>query len=159
MGQSGLGQFRGISAGNIDAKGRIAVPKRYRQVIADEAQSRMVATIDTEATCLLLYTFPEWELIEQKIETLSSFNPVTRRIQRLLIGHATEMELDGQGRVLLPPLLREYAGLQKRVVMIGQGCKFELWDESHWQASRETWLKDGLSELQELPTELGDISL
>ena len=102
----------------------------------------MIVTIDTEQPCLLIYPLPEWELIEEKIEALPSFNPTTRRIQRLLIGHATEVEVDGNGRMLLSNPLREYAQLGKKVVLIGQGKKFELWDEGIWSQRMESWLSE-----------------
>jgi len=102
----------------------------------------MIVTIDTEQPCLLIYPLPEWELIEEKIEDLPSFNPATRRIQRLLIGHATEVEVDGAGRMLLSNPLREYAQLGKKVVLIGQGKKFELWDEAVWNERMHTWLHE-----------------
>ena len=99
-------------------------------------------TIDTQQPCLLIYPLPEWELIEEKIEALPSFNPATRRIQRLLIGHATEVEVDTNGRMLLANPLREYAQLGKKVVLIGQGKKFELWDEERWNERMGSWLSE-----------------
>lgn len=151
--------FRGINAVNLDVKGRIAIPARYRVQLRENAEGRLVVTIDTEDSCLLLYPLPGWKAIEQKIEALPSFNRVTRRIQRLLIGHATEVELDKNNRILLPPLLRDYAGLDKRVVLIGQGKKFELWDEKQWDSNRNGWLAEGLSASDELPEHLLDLSL
>jgi MraZ protein len=108
----------------------------------------------------LLYPLTEWEEIEKKLAALPSFNPTARRIQRLLIGHATDIEMDGQGRILLPPLLREYAGLKKRAVLVGQGKKFELWDEAQWEARRDQWLQEE-SETRDsdLPDEVKSISL
>ena len=150
--------FRGLTGINLDTKGRMVMPTRYREALARDG-STVILTIDTEATCLLLYPVKEWELIEKKIEALPSFNQATRRIQRLLIGHATEVELDGNGRILLPPLLREYAGLDKRVMLVGQGKKFELWDETQWQQGRAQWLTEAAGKLSELPTGLESISL
>ncbi len=150
--------FRGIHAINVDDKGRIAVPSRFRAQLDAIGDSRLVVTIDTESPCLLLYPFAEWESIEQKLQALPSFNQVTRRIQRLLIGHATELELDSHGRVLLPPLLREHAKLTKRVTLLGQGRKFELWDEHVWQTHRGQWLNENLIS-DGLPAELEAISL
>lgn len=150
--------FRGINAVNLDPKGRIAIPTRCRARLVDEANSRLVVTIDTEDNCLLLYPFPEWELIEQKLEALPSFNKAARRIQRLLIGHATELEMDGSGRVLLPSLLRDYASIEKSAVLVGQVNKFEIWSEANWHLKRDVWLADGLNG-SELPPELQDISL
>lgn len=151
--------FRGINAVNLDVKGRMAMPMRYRVQLENEVQGRLVVTIDTEEKCLLLYPLPVWEEIEKKIEALPSFNRLTRRIQRLLIGHATEVEFDGNGRILLPPLLREYACLDKKVILVGQGKKFEIWSEKLWGSGRDGWLATGLNEKTELPTELQSISL
>ena len=135
-------KFRGVSNLSLDAKGRIVLPARYRERLLDICHSEMIVTIDTEQPCLLIYPLPEWELIEEKIEALPSFNPTTRRIQRLLIGHATEVEVDGNGRMLLSNPLREYAQLGKKVVLIGQAKKFELWDEGIWSQRMESWLSE-----------------
>ncbi|MBX3709331.1 MAG: division/cell wall cluster transcriptional repressor MraZ [Gammaproteobacteria bacterium] len=152
--------FRGINGINIDAKGRIAMPTRYRERLQLDSKSAVVLTIDTEERCLLLYPLPEWEEIERKLARLPSFNPAARRIQRLLVGHATDVEMDGQGRILLPPLLREYAGLNKRAVLVGQGKKFELWDEAHWDESRSQWLQEESDTSDSpLPDEVRSISL
>lgn len=147
--------FRGINAINLDGKGRLAVPVRYREALG----LSLVLTIDTEETCLLLYPAKEWQVIEGNLQRLPSFNAVARRIQRLLIGHATDLEMDAQGRMLLPPLLREYAQLDKRVVMIGQGNKFEVWAETLWQAKREQWLVAEASKQDSLPDEMKTFSL
>ena len=152
--------FRGINGVNIDAKGRIVMPTRYRERLQLEGQNVVVLTIDTEARCLLLYPLSEWEDIERKLASLPSFNPAARRIQRLLMGHATDIEIDAQGRMLLPPLLREYAKLNKRVVMVGQGRKLELWDESYWNQCREAWLQEESNATDSiLPEEVKAISL
>ena len=135
-------KFRGVSNLSLDAKGRIVLPARYRERLLEICHGELIVTIDTEQPCLLIYPLPEWELIEEKIEALPSFNPTTRRIQRLLIGHATEVEVDGNGRMLLSNPLREYAQLGKKVVLIGQGKKFELWDEAIWSQRMESWLSE-----------------
>ena len=146
--------FRGINAINLDSKGRLAIPARYRDGLGEQ----VVVTIDTEEACLLLYPVLQWQTIEDSLQRLPSFNAAARRIQRLLIGHATDITLDGNGRTLLPPLLRDYANLDKKVVMIGQGNKFEIWDETSWQAKRETWLKEEASS-EGLPDELQTLFL
>lgn len=152
--------FRGINGINIDAKGRIVMPSRYRDQLHAANKSLMVITIDTDERCLLLYPQLEWEEIEQKIAALPSFNPAARRIQRLLIGHATDVEMDGQGRILLPSKLRDYAGLTKNSVLVGQGRKFELWDEARWEERRETWLEEEAQVTEaDLPDEVKSISL
>lgn len=150
--------FRGINAITVDSKGRMAMPARYRTRLQDEASSQLVVTIDAEEKCLLLYPLPAWETIETKIGELSSFNQITRRIQRLLIGHATEVEMDSQGRILLPPLLREYASVEKQAMLLGQGKKFELWDEKSWQERRDSWLSEQ-GDTQTMPAELQQLSL
>ena len=151
--------FRGANFINLDTKGRMAMPMRYRSQLSLESKEQLVITIDTEDKCLLLYPFSFWEEIEKKIENLSSFNQVTRRIQRLLIGHATELEMDGSGRILLPPLLREYASLDRSIILVGQGKKFEIWDKKIWTENRDNWLAKGLNELSTLPPELQSLSL
>ncbi|OGT41946.1 MAG: cell division/cell wall cluster transcriptional repressor MraZ [Gammaproteobacteria bacterium RIFCSPHIGHO2_12_FULL_37_34] len=152
--------FRGINGINIDAKGRMVMPTRYRERLQLDSKSIIILTIDTEERCLLLYPLPEWEEIERKLAVLPSFNPAARRIQRLLIGHAADVEMDNQGRVLLPPLLREYAGLNKRAVLVGQGKKFELWDEAHWEKCRICWLEEESNSTDSaLPDEVKSISL
>lgn len=150
--------LRGVHALSMDAKGRMAVPARYRTVLADWCESMLVATIDTSEKCILIYPLPEWEVIQEKIEALSSFNAKTRKIQRLLIGHATDLEVDTNGRVLLPSALREFAMLDKKVVLIGQGKKFELWDEQVWNDRRDSWLDEDV-DLDDLPADLMQLSL
>ncbi len=149
--------FRGVNQINLDAKGRMAIPARYRDKIAACCDGQLVATIDTEERCLLLYPLEEWEAIQEKIEALPSFNPAARRIQRLLIGHATDIDMDGNGRLLLPAPLRDYAELDKKLVLLGQGQKFEIWSESRWLSTREEYLQDVDS--GELPEDLQNLSL
>lgn len=135
------------------------MPSRYRELLSVENKTHLVVTIDTEETCLLLYPVLEWQRIEESLQKLPSFNPVARRIQRLLIGHATDIEMDAQGRLLLPPELRQYALLQKQAVLIGQGNKFEIWDEGYWQVRRAKWLEEESQHQDELPLEMQSFSL
>src|SRR3990167_641412 len=151
--------FRGLHAVNLDAKGRLAIPSRFREKLDLDSVKELVVTIDTESPCLLLYPLPDWEIIEQKLEALPSFNPATRRIQRLLIGHATELEMDNNSRILLPTLLRQHANLEKHIMFVGQGKKFELWDEQKWYEYREKWLAEEANPSEEIPTELRSLSL
>ena len=151
--------FRGLNAVSIDNKGRIAIPARYRQLIKDKAEEMLVLTIDPQESCLWLYAYPQWEEIEATLNSLPSFSPPARRIQRLLIGHATELEMDKNGRILLPPLLREYAALDKNIMLVGQSNKFEIWDEAQWRAAREQWLEQGWDDEEGAPGELRGLSL
>lgn len=133
------------------------MPTRYRDRLVSHCDGQLVVTVDRDH-CLLLYPLPEWEVLERKLVKLPSLNKQARRLQRLLIGHATEMELDGNGRILLPPPLREFAELDKRIVMIGQGNKFEIWNEAQWADRRDQWLNEVDGD-EDLPTELESLSL
>jgi len=150
--------FRGVNSLNLDAKGRMAMPTSYRQRLSDTCGGQMVITVDSRDRCLLLYPLQEWEIIERKLQKLSSFNKHSRRLQRLLIGHAAEVEMDGSGRLLVPPPLREFAKMEKRVVLVGQSNKFECWNEALWNESRDEWLAEG-DDPGELPEEMETFSL
>ena len=132
--------FRGVNTLNLDAKGRLAIPTRYRDVLARQGDGHMVVTINYAERCLWLYPLTEWEDIERKLVALPSLDAAAQRLKRILIGHASDCDLDASGRVLLPGPLREFADLRKRVVLIGQGNKFEIWDENLWNTQREAWL-------------------
>ncbi|MCP3678793.1 MAG: division/cell wall cluster transcriptional repressor MraZ [Gammaproteobacteria bacterium] len=151
--------FRGIHTVNLDAKGRMAIPTRYRQRLMGIAAGKLIITIDTEEACLLLYPQSVWEEIEAKIAALPSLNKIARRLQRLLIGHAVEVEMDGNGRILVATPLRDYAALNKQMVLLGQGQKFELWDEKSWKTRRDSWLSEESGSDGSLPDALGDIVL
>lgn len=147
--------FQGAAQLNLDSKGRFAIPARYRELLLEHCAGNLVLTADADG-CLLIYPQPEWRPIYDKLNKLSSFNPKSRALQRLLIGYASDEVMDSAGRVLIPPSLRTYALLDKRVMLVGQGNKFELWDESKWQAQQEA----GLSFIEGgLPPELEGFSL
>lgn len=143
--------FLGVNALNLDAKGRMAIPAKYRSALAECCGARVVATINPSDSCLWLYPENEWREIARKVSRL----PATKKnqlLQRLLLGHATECEMDGQGRILVSPELRKHAGLDKKVSLVGLGHKFEIWDEDSWAGNREEWLleaNDGESDLSE----------
>lgn len=128
--------FRGINPLSLDGKGRLAMPAKHRQHLLETAGGQMVLTIDRDR-CLLLYPLPVWEEVERQLIKLSSTNPRARALKRLLLGHAEECGLDASGRILLPAPLREFANLEKRVVLVGQGNKFEIWNEEVWNTWRE----------------------
>jgi MraZ protein len=149
--------FRGATKVTLDDKGRMVMPNRYREQIAERAQGRLIVTVDRDQ-CLLIYPLPEWEQIELKLMSLPSLHPQTRRLQRLMVGHATDLELDGHGRVLLPTELREFAKLERYGMLVGQGNRFELWDEARWNERRDLWL-NGEEGSTDLPSELESLSL
>ena len=148
--------FRGATKVTIDAKGRLAIPTRYRDRLASRSNGQLVVTVDRDY-CLLLYPYPDWEEIERKLIRLPSLNKQARRLQRLMVGYATELELDGNGRILLSRELREFAGIERQAILIGQGNKFELWNDEIWNKKRDTWLSD--EEDGNLLAELESLSL
>ncbi|CDL85535.1 division/cell wall cluster transcriptional repressor MraZ [Xenorhabdus szentirmaii] len=151
--------FRGATLVNLDSKGRLTVPARYREMLNKESNGQMVCTIDLHQPCLLLYTLPEWEIIEEKLSRLSSMNPAERRVQRLLLGHASECQMDSAGRLLLANVLRQHAGLTKEVMLVGQFNKFELWDEQVWYQQVENDIATEQSTQEPLSARLQDLSL
>jgi len=142
----------------LDAKGRFAIPGKHRIALTgalDGAERTLIVTADP-SRCLLIYPRATWEPIQARLMALSSFNEEIRGLQRLLVGHADEVDMDGAGRVLVPPALRQYAALEHRIVLVGQGNKFELWDEAKWneQTARAIRFPAG-----GLPSELDGFSL
>jgi len=150
--------FRGVQHINMDAKGRLAMPLRQRLPLMDESAGNLVATIDTQVRCLVMYPLSEWERVERDIQALPALNPAVKRFQRLVLGYASDLQLDGNGRLLLPPALREYASLDKKLVLVGQGRKLELWAEELWLEERERALADSSADA-ELPAELLSLNL
>ncbi len=134
--------FKGIHNLSLDSKGRLGIPITYRDQIIGHLRGSMVITIDTEEQCLLLYPSTIWLKIQDKISNLPSFNKNARRIQRLLIGHAEDIEVDSSGRILISKPLRNYASLEKKIILIGQGEKFEIWDQNSWNKNVEKWRKE-----------------
>lgn len=152
--------FRGASSVNLDAKGRMGIPSRFRDVLSKRCDGRLVLTVNhTREQCLWLYPLDEWDNVERQVANLPSFDPTAQELKRFLIGYATDCELDSIGRVRVSPLLREFAGLEKRVVLIGQRNKFEIWDESLWNKRCEEWLQQTEPGERQLPIELESISL
>ena len=134
--------FKGIHNINLDSKGRLGIPTTYRDLIMSLLKGSMVITIDTEEKCLLLYPSSIWSKIQNKINELPSFNKNARRIQRLLIGHAEDIDVDSSGRILISRPLREYASLTKKIILIGQGEKFEIWDQHSWNENVDKWREE-----------------
>ena len=131
--------FRGATKVTLDAKGRLAIPTRYRDRILSRSNGEVVVTVDRDY-CLLISPYPDWEEIERKLIRLPTMNKQARRLQRLMVGYATEMELDGNGRILISKELREFANLDRQAILLGQGKKFELWNDKSWSDKRDSWL-------------------
>ena len=150
--------FRGVNNINLDAKGRMAVPTRYRQPLYEAANGSLVITINHSERCLWIMPINEWLILENKVAQLPNMNSHAQRLQRILIGHATEVDMDKSGRLLIPPPLRDFAGLDKHVVLVGQVNKFELWSEPVWNDRRDQWLAEEFKD-DTLPIDLESLSL
>jgi MraZ protein len=133
--------FKGFSTISIDAKGRLAIPARHRDQISVDDAGALILTLNPWDRCLWLYPASQWEIIETKLQGLSDFDHESRRTKQIIRGYATDCSLDGQGRVLLPTELRNFALLDKRIAFLGQGNKFEIWDEIIWNQQRDAWLE------------------
>lgn len=147
--------FRGASKVSLDAKGRLAIPTRYRERLLIRCDGNLILTVDKDH-CLLLYPLPDWEELERKLVRLPSMNKVARRIVRIMVGYATEVDMDGNGRILISRELREFASLDRQGIFLGQGNKFELWDEPTWNEKRDAWLSD--DDDDDMPADLELIS-
>ena len=141
--------FKGIHNINLDGKGRLTIPTKYRNTITDQSNGSMVVTMDTEEKCLLLYPSTIWATIEKKINDLPSFSKNHRRIQRILIGHAEDLDLDSAGRILLSKPLRLAADMSKKITLIGQGEKFEIWNEDTWNTKVNNWRSEETDESEQ----------
>ncbi len=151
--------FRGANKLNLDNKGRLAIPVGYRNGLEGRCGGKLVVTVNnTREKCLWLYPMDEWVVVEQKVVKLSSFDPNHQKLKRFLIGYASDVEMDKTGRILVPGSLREFAGLDKTVFLVGQGNKFEIWDESLWNKKCAKWLKEELDP-GTMSVELEQISL
>lgn len=134
--------FRGGPVLTLDAKGRLTVPARYRDVLVSTVEGQLVIA-KNPAGCLTLYPKPVWEAFEADIARLPMKFEGWRR---LYIGSASDVEIDGASRVLIPPELRAWAGLEREVVFMGVGDKFELWDKARYEAGEAMTIAGGLPE-------------
>lgn len=167
MGQTGVfgsrcvrenGVFRGINPINLDAKGRLALPAKYRDRVSDRCDGHMVLTVHPFDRCLLLYPLADWEVIESQVNALpNSTSRQARRLQHLMVGYATELDLDSANRLLLPAMHREHAELDKRLILVGQGQKFEVWSDARWSTMTEAYLDEPVGD--DASDELTNLSL
>jgi MraZ protein len=147
--------FRGTTNLSMDAKGRLAVPAKHRDALFAQSSGNVVLTAHPHG-CLLLYPQPAWEPIEAKMMALSSFDKQSSGLQRLLVGYAEDVVVDNAGRLLVSPTLREFAGLEKEVMLVGQGSHFEMWNLSAWRKQLEHVMG---GDSIEMPAELEGFSL
>lgn len=149
--------FRGGSSVKLDAKGRLALPTRYRALLTERYDGRLVLTVHDDG-CLLLYPQPEWDDIELQLIRTPNQDRRTRDMQRMLVGYATEVEMDGNGRILIAPRLRDFAHLEKSVALVGVGKKFEIWNEEDWEQIGSGWM-GGRADKEDLPHPLETLTL
>jgi len=147
--------FRGLNKISLDTKGRVSIPTKYRNELIKISKNKLICTIDLDH-CLLLYPLNHWLKIEEKIMKLPSLDNSSRKLQRLLVGHAVEIDIDSSARILIPSELREFSKINKEAMFIGQGKRFEIWDYLTWTKSREKWLE---KETLTLPKDFEMLSL
>lgn len=125
----------------------MAVPARYRERLMDLCAGQLVITCDYQYPCLLLYPMPQWQEIEQQLAALPALDRQARALQRLIVGQAEDVAMDSHGRILLPAALRGKVKLEKRVMFVGQGRKFEIWDTERWNVCLEEAEQDAGEQL------------
>lgn len=122
--------FRGRFEHSIDDKGRTSIPMKFRELLSSHYDERLI--VSNFDHCLWAYPVPEWQKIEEKVAALPQFNPQVKALQRLFISAAAECPIDKQGRILVPPTLREYAGLERDIIMVGMTKRIEIWSKERW---------------------------
>ena len=145
--------FRGEYSLSLDAKGRLAIPSRYREQLLEDCAGQLIVTISLLERCLVVYPFPRWQRIENELKDLPALDSQAQAINHLLIGHAVDCDMDSNGRVLLSQALRKFAGLGKRIMMVGQVDKFEIWDDTGWNQRRDELLA-GVPQLHREPSDV-----
>ena len=149
--------FRGVHTISIDNKGRIKIPSRHHELIMNACDGRLILSIHPDDNCLLLYALSDWQKLEIKVSALPSLNIHSKRLKRKLIGHATECEMDKVSRLIIPIKLREYASINKKVILSGQGNNFEIWNEATWNNHINNL--DSLSKREDIPAEISQLAL
>ena len=156
-GKRGVVLFRGIYPLNMDSKGRIAIPTKLRPELHERCDGKLMVTADPDR-CLMLYTFPDWEKVEKQFDSRPTLNQSVRNLKRLIIGHAMECDMDGQGRISFSEALRQFASLDKQVVLVGQTSKFEIWNEAAWNERCAALCNDiSLNALDQLDPAVADL--
>lgn len=145
--------FRGRYEHSIDAKGRLSVPSKFREILVANYDERLILT--NFDNCLWAYPVREWKLVEEKVAALPQFKPEVKALQRFFISAASECPLDPNGRIIVPNTLRRYGGLMKDVVMVGMTKRIEIWARERWQKVFEQAEKD----LTSLGGKLADLGL
>lgn len=149
----GEAMFRGRFEHSVDEKGRTSVPAKFREVLSAQFDERLI--VSNFDHCLWAYPVAEWQKIEEKVASLPQFNAKVKALQRLFISAACECPIDKHGRMLIPPTLRDYAGLTRDIVMVGMVKRIEIWDKARWAKVFE----DSQQLIQEEDGALADLGL
>lgn len=144
--------FRGWHDHTIDHKGRISIPSKFRETLEDHFSPQLVITFFEK--CLVAYPQEEWQHLERKVSSLPQLKPQVRHFERYFISGAIHCEVDKQGRILIPPILREYAEIEKDVVFVGMLKKIEIWSKPKWKEAFEESKKQ-FSQSGDILAELG----
>lgn len=147
--------FTGADSLNLDAKGRLSMPTAHRDALMELCDGQLYITRHWRVKCLLLYPLPKWEQVRDDLIKKPNVDQVSQMMSRLVLGHAKPVSLDANNRLLIPPNLRESVGLEKEILLLGMGEKFELWNERHFSDLSESWYEtsDGLA-FDEIPEHL-----
>ena len=137
--------FLGRYAHTLDAKGRLAIPARFRDAMAEG----LVLTRGIDR-CLTLYPMVAWRPLAEKVSALPITDPDARNLRRLFFAEASDLALDGQGRILVPPELRRYAGLEREALVVGMDTAIEIWSPERWQAVETLMEAEGAAIAQRL---------
>ena len=149
--------FRGRFEYTIDPKGRVNIPSRFREQLSETGHESVVIT--NYSGCIYAYPSAEWERIEEKLASrVSSVNRKKNAFVRFFVGGAVETVPDKQGRILIPPSLRAYAGLERDIVMIGMPNRFEIWDRGRWDVEVGRFEKEGFED-SELAREIDSLGI
>lgn len=143
--------FRGRYEHTIDVKGRISVPAKFRELLSSQYSESLIITNFDQ--CLWAYPAAEWKVVEDKIASLPQFRPEVKAMQRFFVSAASECPLDKQGRIIVPPTLRDYASLDKDCVMVGMSRRIEIWSKARWEQvfnAAEQTLENSINKLTEL---------
>ena len=151
--------FRGHSTLSLDAKGRLVMPSRFRDLLSENQVTQLVVSIDMQGKKLTLYPFEQWKAFEQRLMSMPSLNEAVQRLQNMIIGNAFEVEPDNNGRISIPSQLREMVGLGKKITMVGQGSRLEIWTHESWEEQCQTWQQTGPVSMDELPDSVKDMVL
>ncbi len=151
--------FRGINTVSVDAKNRIALPSKIRELLRDNHITELVSTLNPWDRCIWLYPLHEWVRIEEKLSTLSDLNSETRRTKQIMRGYASDVSLDGNGRFVISSEMIKLSNIQDDAIILGQGNKIEIWDSQNWYGERDKWLDSVAEPNRTNNSTLSDLSL